>query len=147
MGAAKFYLSKEKRDELPLKVFGHPKKRLFPILSENDVMSAARLLGRAKLTESEREAVKKRIINIALREGYKLPDTWESERMEASKFSSDYTVSWTNQDNGTSFGVLRSTKSDIATVELCNLVDGKLILTGLTFNCNINKLDLCEYSL
>lgn len=147
MNTAKFYLSKEKRDELPLKVFGHPTKRLFPILSENDVMSAARLLGRAKLTESERESVKKRIINIALREGYALPDTWQAERMEASQFSYDLAVSWVNQDKGKSFGILKSTNLDNATIELCNLVDNKLIPTGLFFNYNLNKLDICEYSL
>lgn len=142
MSTANFYLSKEERDKLPLKVFGHPSKRLFPILSAEDVAAAARLLGRAKLSEAERKTVKKRIMNIALREGYKVPDAWTEEEVKASQFSANSKVTWFNQNGDLSFGILKSVDGKIATVELCNVVDGELISTNLTFNCNLDLLNL-----
>lgn len=144
MSTANFYLSKDKRSELPLKSFGYPQKRLFPILSESDVMAAASLLGRAKLTESERKNVKRRIINIALREGYKIPDAWVAEEATASAFSTNSVVSWENLNHGISFGIIKEITGDIAKVELCNRVDGELVSTNLTFNCDISLLDFCD---
>lgn len=144
MSTANFYLSKDKREELPLKVFGYPKKRLFPILSENDVMAAAKLLGRAKVSEDERRTIKRRIINIALRENYKIPDAWAEDGTTASDFSNNTVVSWENQRGGISFGVIKELDGDSAVIELCNKVDGEIVGTGLTFNCDTYLLDFCD---
>jgi hypothetical protein len=68
-------LSKDQRDKLPESAFGDPTRRLFPILDQNDVDSAASLIGKAK----NPEAVKARIIAIAKRKGLKIPDAWQEK--------------------------------------------------------------------
>jgi hypothetical protein len=66
-------LTKKQRDELPLSDFADPERRLFPILDQDDVDSAAKLLGKAKNPAK----VKARIIAIAKRKGLKVPDAWK----------------------------------------------------------------------
>jgi len=74
------YISVDKRKNLPLSDFGWPERRLFPIISAAHVMSAARLIGRAKrVTPDIAEKIKKRIIAIARRKGYPLPSSWSKE--------------------------------------------------------------------
>lgn len=73
------YLTKEERNKIPDGDFGYVKglRRLFPITDASSVLDAARLIGRAKgLTDDEQEAVKKKIIKIAKRKGYKIPEAW-----------------------------------------------------------------------
>lgn len=140
---AKFFLSAEKRRELPSNVFGYPKKRLFPILSEKDVMSAAKLIGRAKLTDKEREQVKRRIINIAMREGYKLPEAWASDSGATvqAELSANQYVSWTSTSGNTHFGVVKSINNNNAIVELCENANGELSPVGFEFECSLDDLD------
>ena len=68
-------LTKKQRDELPLDSFGDPDNRLFPIKDQDDVDSAAHLIGKAKNPEK----VKARIIRIAKKLGLKIPDAWQSD--------------------------------------------------------------------
>jgi hypothetical protein len=67
-------LSKKQRDELPESDFGDSTRRLFPIVDQDDVDSAARLIGKAR----NPEAVKARIVAIARRKGLKIPDAWKA---------------------------------------------------------------------
>jgi hypothetical protein len=72
-------LSKAERDKLPASEFADETRRLFPILDQADVDSAAHLIGKAK----DPEAVKARISAIAKRKGLKIPDAWQSSKMAA----------------------------------------------------------------
>lgn len=78
------YIKKAERDALPDSDFGYVKgdRRLFPIVLEEDVLAASRLLGRANITEAERDAAKAKIIKIAKEKGFKLPDTWQVDMSE-----------------------------------------------------------------
>jgi hypothetical protein len=69
-------LSKKQRDALPESDFGDPARRLFPIVDQDDVDSAAHLIGKAKNPEK----VKARIIAIAKRKGLKIPDAWKADK-------------------------------------------------------------------
>lgn len=77
--------TKADRDALPEADFGEPASKLFPIKDQDDVDSAARLIGKAK----NPDAVKKRIIGIAKRKGLKLPDAWNSAD-HSSDHSADF---------------------------------------------------------
>lgn len=74
MEAVSAYISQKKRDKIPDEDFGDPENKKYPIMSEKDVESAARLLGRAPA--SKQAAIKERIKKIARRKGYKLPESW-----------------------------------------------------------------------
>lgn len=76
------YIPKAERDALPDSDFGFVDgdRRLFPIVIEDDVMAAARLIGRAKgLSDNDKEAVKAKIIKIAKDKGFAIPKTWKVE--------------------------------------------------------------------
>lgn len=76
------YIPKAERDALPDSDFGFVDgdRRLFPIVIEDDVMAAARLIGRAKgLSDNDKEAVKAKIIKIAKDKGFAIPKTWKAE--------------------------------------------------------------------
>lgn len=64
--------------------FGDPTGRKFPILDQDDVDSAAHLIGKA----GNPEAVKARIIAIAKRKGLAIPDAWQ-ESTQADDGSDD----------------------------------------------------------
>lgn len=68
-------LSKAERDKLPESDFGDPERRLFPIVDQDDVESAAHLIGKAK----DKDAVKRRIVAIAKRKKLTLPEAWDSK--------------------------------------------------------------------
>lgn len=68
-------LTTAQRKALDIADFGDPGRRLFPIVDQDDVDSAARLIGKAQ----NPAAVKARIISIARRKGLKLPAAWQSE--------------------------------------------------------------------
>lgn len=68
-------LSQSDRDKLDEGDFGDPKGRKFPIVDQDDVYSAAHLIGKA----GNPDAVRKRIIAIAKRKKLSLPDSWKDE--------------------------------------------------------------------
>ncbi len=68
-------LNTAERDALPASDFGDEKNRLFPITDQDDVDSAAHLIGKAK----NPSAVKARIIKIAKRKGLSIPDAWSKK--------------------------------------------------------------------
>lgn len=68
-------LNTAQRKALPASDFGDPTARLYPIVDQDDVDSAAHLIGKA----SNPDAVKKRIIAIAKRKGLSIPDAWKSD--------------------------------------------------------------------
>ncbi len=74
-------LNTKQRDALKDADFGDPAGRKFPILDQDDVDSAAHLIGKA----ANPEAVKKRIIAIAKRKGLKLPDAWQGDGQQAGE--------------------------------------------------------------
>lgn len=79
-------LTKQQRDALPESDFGQPNGRLFPIVDQDDLDSAAHLIGKAKNPDK----VKARIIAIAKRKGLKIPDAWQSDaKHNASAFTAD----------------------------------------------------------
>lgn len=149
MKKVNFYLSKVDREKLPRKVFGLPDKLLFPILSADDVMSAAKLLGRAKISEEERQKAKKRIINIAKRDGYAIPDTWKAEMSygdipEILAMASFNDTPQTNdpvcwEANGETYiGKVVAINNSVATVEVLDSSD--FSDTGLRFSCGLDIL-------
>jgi hypothetical protein len=76
------YISKEKRDAMPDSDFGYVKgeRRLFPIVEEADVLSAAKLLKKAKsLTEDDVVKTKAKIAKIAAKKGFDIPESWKDE--------------------------------------------------------------------
>lgn len=79
------YIKKAERDAIPDEDFGYVNgdRRLFPIQIQDDVMAAARLIGRAKgLSDADRDAVKAKIIKIAKRKGFDIPKTWLANMSE-----------------------------------------------------------------
>jgi hypothetical protein len=80
----------EKRKSTPLKNFGWPKERKYPIEDQDDVDSAAKLIGKAP--EAMRETIKKRIIGIAKRMSLKVPDAWASSAMPAQRSTFDFAI-------------------------------------------------------
>jgi phage head maturation protease len=68
-------LSQAERDKLPASSFGDPEGRKFPIVDQDDVDSAAHLIGKA----SDPEKVKARIVAIARRKGLSIPDAWKED--------------------------------------------------------------------
>lgn len=67
-------LTAKQRAALPASAFAGP-GRTYPILDDDDVRSAALLLGKAK----NPEAVKRRVIMIARAKGLTLPKAWEAD--------------------------------------------------------------------
>ncbi len=65
-------LTTEERRNLPLEDFGDPERRLFPIVDQEDVDAAARLIGKAR----DPVLVRKRIVAIAKRKHLRIPKTW-----------------------------------------------------------------------
>jgi hypothetical protein len=76
-------LNTAQRKALPLSDFGDPTNRLFPIVDQDDVDSAAHLIGKAQ----DPEKVKARIISIAKRKGLKIPDAWQKGATMSAHFS------------------------------------------------------------
>jgi phage head maturation protease len=62
------------REKIPDEDFAGP-ARSFPIVTQSDVADAARLIGHA----ADPDAVKARIIGIAKRKGFSLPESWQEE--------------------------------------------------------------------
>lgn len=75
--------TKAKRDALDLESFGDPEKRLFPVTDQEDLDSAAHLIGKAK----NPDAVKRRIVAIAKRKKLTIPKAWQSEMSRTADFA------------------------------------------------------------
>ena len=79
-------LTADERKKLPLSSFGDPDKRDFPILDQDDVDSAAHLIGKA----TDKDAVKKRILRIAKRLKLTPPEAWTTKaEMAADDLTAD----------------------------------------------------------
>ena len=68
------YISKKQRDSIDKSDFAWPEERKFPITSQQQVDSAAKLLGRAPA--DKQASIKRLIIEIAKRKGFKVPESW-----------------------------------------------------------------------
>lgn len=69
-------LTVEQRKQMPKSDFGWPEEMKYPINSQADVDAAAKLIGRAPASQQAR--IKARIIAIAKRKGYSIPDAWQN---------------------------------------------------------------------
>src|SRR5574343_1390017 len=87
--AAFNFLTIEQRAALSPEDFGDPERRLFPILTQEDVNLAPRRIS----FFPNADELKDRLISIALRKGFSVPDIWverkaeESQEATASAFS------------------------------------------------------------
>jgi len=66
------FLSLKDREGMELDNFGDPERRLFPIMTQEDVDKAPKRIRRAAGVAE----LKERIIAIAKRKGFKIPDEW-----------------------------------------------------------------------
>lgn len=71
---AEAYISKKERDEIPAEDYAWPEAKKYPIRTQEEVDAAARLIGRAP--KSKQASIKRRIISIAKRKGFKLPESY-----------------------------------------------------------------------
>lgn len=76
-------LNTAQRKALPSEDYGDPAARLFPIVDQQDIDSAAHLIGKAKSPAT----VKARIIAIAKRKGLTVPDAWKTDAKMTSTFA------------------------------------------------------------
>lgn len=105
--------STKKRADMDLSNFGDPEKRAFPVLNQDDLDNAARLIGHA----DNPEAVKQRLIAIAKRKGLSLPDSWKEDGKESTSESISSSLPF-------------SPRGKIATLTTCWLEDGAISLNG-----------------
>lgn len=78
------YIPKKERDAIKDSDFGYVssdgKRRLFPVLDQETLDAAAKLIGRAKgLSDADREAVKKKLLAIARRKKLYPPKAWVTD--------------------------------------------------------------------
>lgn len=76
LSSVKGYISKKQRDKIAKEDFAWPEAEKFPITTQEQVDSAAKLIGRAP--KSKQASIKKRIIEIARRKKLTIPDSWEN---------------------------------------------------------------------
>lgn len=74
MEAVEAYISQKERDKVADEDFGDPENRKYPVRNQQDLDSAAKLIGKAPA--SKRAAIKTRIKKIAKRKGLTLPESW-----------------------------------------------------------------------
>lgn len=70
------------REDIPTGDYGDPDNKKFPIVTQASVDDAASLIGKA----ANPDAVKARIIAIAKRKGFTIPDAWQEEASARSAF-------------------------------------------------------------
>src|SRR5690349_14464855 len=110
--------STKKRKAMDLADFGDPAKRAFPVLNQEDLDNAARLLGHA----DNPAAVKKRLIAIAKRKGLKLPDSWQKDDDHPKETTH---ASLSSQRSSSSIP-----RTVLATIKTCWLEDDAVSLNG-----------------
>ena len=69
------YISKKEREGINKKYFGDPENLEYPARNQKEFDDAVRLSGRSK--HKSKEAIQKRLKEIAKREGYTLPESWK----------------------------------------------------------------------
>lgn len=106
---AERYYSQKARAKMDTSDFAGP-HRSFPIMSQQDVFNAARLIGQA----DDPAAVKAAIIRVAKRKGFKLPDSWQKEE-DGKKPKESAALPGTSR---------------LATMITCWLEDGAISLNG-----------------
>lgn len=105
--AERDYTQKD-RDAMDDGNFGDPENQAFPIKTAQDVINAASLLHNAK---GDQSAIKSRIIRIANRKGFPLPQTWQDDPKESVA-----TIAHTSP--------AAQPRSRIATIQVCWISDG-----------------------
>lgn len=86
--AERDYTQKD-RDTMDDGDFGDPENQAFPVKTAQDVINAASLLHNAK---GDQSAIKARIIHIAKRKGFPLPQTWQDTDPKESLIETDATT-------------------------------------------------------
>ena len=74
--------SQKQRDNMDDNDFGDPENQAFPIKHPADVVNAASRLHNSK---GDQAAIKSRIIRIAKRKGFALPQTWQDEKSDTKE--------------------------------------------------------------
>lgn len=105
--AERDYTQKD-RDAMDDGNFGDPENQAFPVKTAQDVINAASLLHNAK---GDQSAIKARIIRIANRKGFPLPQTWQDDPKESVA-----TIAHTSP--------AAQPRSRIATIQVCWISDG-----------------------
>lgn len=112
------YLTKAQRDKIDDSDFAWPEQRKFPIDSQAHLDAAAKLIGRAPV--SQQAKIKARAIKIAKRKGFTLPDTWKDEGNDKKEEVQPKEALATPLARGTR----------LATMTTCFLEDGAISLNG-----------------
>src|SRR5579885_1690165 len=112
------YYSQKDRATMDASDFAGP-HRSFPILTQQDVYNAARLIGHA----DDPEAVKRKIIAIAKRKGFKLPDSWQKDGEDGKAKESTTVVVGGNADGFTP-------KPRVARLKVCWIENDAISLNG-----------------
>lgn len=138
------FLTDEQRAALSLEDFGDPKRRLFPILTQEDVDKAPR---RITILTNANE-VKERIMAIALKKGFNVPADWMDEKADAVTASIGFSGSESSNDEEASTSEFAlDPEAQVPTS------DGEYVLrTGKIFeagqykdkNFEISSEELCE---
>src|SRR5579871_1237779 len=83
-------LTSEERDKLAEGDFAWPEERKYPIRTQQDVDSAAKLIGKAPA--DKQAAIKKRIIALAKKKNLTIPDDWKEAPMSADTANFEATL-------------------------------------------------------
>ena len=119
LGDYERYYSQKDRAAMDTSDFAGP-HRSFPILTQQDVYNAARLIGHA----DDPEAVKRKIIAIAKRKGFMLPDSWQQEEKDGkAKESSSTGASGGNPESFTP-------RPRVARLKVCWIENDAISLNG-----------------
>ncbi len=111
--------SQKDRDKMDDSDFGDPENQAFPVKVAQDVINAASRLHNAK---GDQSAIKSRIIRIAKRKGFPLPQTWQDED-DTTKTESSLLSPQSVQGS-------RSPRSRIASLQVCWIEDNARSLNG-----------------
>ncbi len=136
------FLTIEQRAALSPEDFGDPERRLFPILTQEDVNLAPRRIS----FFPNAEEMKDRLISIALRKGFSLPDLWirKEAEQELEATASAFSVSEVGSSGIAEFELDAETKKPTE--------DGWVYRTGKIFEAGqykdkkfeISPEELCE---
>lgn len=144
MGTNFHYLTVEERAALSPEDFGDPERRLFPVLTQEDINLAPRRISFFPNVEE----LKSRLISIAVRKGFSLPEVWATDVQPAGVGANVATAS--------AFSVSEDGDYGVAEFELeasKDTNDGEYILrTGKIFEAGqykdkkfeISPEELCE---
>jgi hypothetical protein len=136
------YLTDEQRQALSAEDFGDPRRRLFPVLTEEDVKAAPYRI----IVLPNKDEVKARIIAIATKKGFNLPEEWKvTEEKVEEKSATASTGFSSSEDTFAEFELDPTAAKDTS--------DGEYVLrTGKIFEAGqykdkdfeISPEELCE---